>query len=144
MKSVPSREPIRIFIGLVALFSLAACSQTPYAEQTLEQALSDEQLAPGNSVEEISYLNFDSWKYLDKYHMLVKTSRDEQYLISFTHRCSTFSKNSIPVFEYRTRTLTKFDSIKIMDSFGFGPEVCPIEAIVKLNAIDYDAPIEDE
>ena len=147
MKPLPprvSKHTALNILGVIIALLLSSCSQTPYSEQTVEQSLADEQLERGESVEEISYMNFDTWKYLDKFHMLVKTNRNNQYLISFTHRCSSFSKSAVPIFEYRTRTLTKFDSIKIMDTFGGAHEVCPIDSIIKLNTIDYDAPIDEE
>ena len=93
----------------------------------------DMELERSGPIERIPNFQIDSWKYVDHYHIVIETHR-EQYLIALQNYCSGINGAIEIGYTSRTGALTRFEKILVHQGFG-QPEECYIEDIVKLNAV---------
>ena len=124
--------------SLVGCLMIAGCSQTPYSPEKMEQTLEDMELERGRTVETIHYRDMEDWVYLDKYHIIFKTKRNGNYLISFQDTCYGLSDDAQLILESTTGTLSKFDDILINHRIAGIEDVeyCAIQDIVQLETHD--------
>ena len=128
-----------LYFTLASFLLLNGCAQTPSndkadSEAKLQEVLSDMELEPSGAIERIPNFQIDNWKYLDHYHVIIETRR-EQYLIAFQTYCSGINNTLKIGYTSRTGSLTKFEKILVEQPLS-QPEECYIEDIVKLNSLN--------
>lgn len=130
---------MRSLLALLFLtYLLAACSHTQtdskMGEELLNTFLIEEELQLSGSTDRIVNFTIDSWKYVNPYHIMIKTRRDDQYLVSLRTYCRGLDTVLVIGTTGTTGSLTKFDNIIFKDSFS-GRENCSIKDIIKLEPV---------
>jgi hypothetical protein len=121
-----------IGIAVISLSLLAGCAQTtPRGESDVEEVLVGMDMVRDRTVDSIRDYRIDGWRSVDRYHVILTTGVNEDYLLSFKTPC--FGLNSAFAIGFTTTVggVTKFDKIIVEDAGGI-VETCWIEEIVQL------------
>ncbi len=126
-----TKNIIRVTITLVMSVWMVACATTGMTQREQTEAYNkfivDEKL---ESLKQITAFRFHSWSSLGDEHLLLYTSFNRPYLISFKNRCYDIQRAmNIGVDHTGSMLQANFDSILVPDSFG---RKCFIKSIYKL------------
>ena len=122
--------------SLIASIFLLACSSQPTqnSEEKISAALDQLEMQPSQQPVRIRDYQVDSWRYIDRYNLIIEAGFDDQYLVSLQRPCFQLQSAFAIGFTSSAGSLDKFEDIVVRDSFGRA-ERCPISEIVKLQKI---------
>jgi hypothetical protein len=125
----------RLMVAIAGAIACGACAGTPGQQETLEQKLASQKFRLGEPVQRIQKWRLDSWVYLDRLHVIMRTAPSTYFLVSLKTPCRGLSTTETIAFTTTSSQLTTFDKLVVKESGGL-IEQCYIDALHRLKKVN--------
>ncbi len=120
--------------SLLVTIIFTSCSNTS-ARPSLDQRLTDMGLQLGEGNSRIPRYRVNGWTEVDDRNLIISAGVKDKYLVQLSAPCLGLDGAFNIGFTTPTGRLDRFDNI-IVRSLGIGREICSIQDIFQLQAID--------